>query len=424
MRRQTIVGVSTLIVGLAAVAILAGPTGWFSSVGGPASAGSGPQQTSDVTADADALSARDGDQASGRSDTGTADAETAAFPTNYEECVAAGGRTEETHRDGVVECVARTSYKSREKTAAFKACKDQGGGTVVGGGPTTGTTYTCTLRFTKRVEPPPETMPDEEARRLLSKLRAGGPGKMRAIQRIAERTRKDDGFGRMLRSTLADGDVRARRGAARLLAHYHRPSSLDFDADTLDALEAALDDPDAQVRQHAALTLIEVHERHPDDLDVTRERLVDVAAGLLRADDKDVRRASVKAFRRLEVSGFADQLLEVAREDDVEYVRRRAWLAVADLGTREHLEPLREALREPPLPHSDAVGYALETLGGDDFPRIACRWMTADEPDPMRERVAHAIGNQEPFGKHFNLRDHRDVCGELGIDLEPLPDDE
>lgn len=196
---------------------------------------------------------------------------------------------------------------------------------------------------------------------------------------MSARGRAPDGEESRLRDRLAADTARERYEAALGLVDH---AETGLDSRTVTALVTRLrEDPDADVRQFAAEAL-GVAGADPDVLDPA-----------LDDDDQWVRAEAVVALSRTAGRDAADRL-RAALDDEAGPVRRNALIALSKTGAVRTTE-LRERLKEDP--HESVREYAAQWLGehpGDEAEgvRLLAAVLARDPAAFVRANAATSLG--------------------------------
>jgi HEAT repeat protein/beta-lactamase regulating signal transducer with metallopeptidase domain len=176
-------------------------------------------------------------------------------------------------------------------------------------------------------------------------------------------------------------------------AHSDPAPAPQISDSTVDALVAALDDPDAEVRRTAAHALARLRDR----------RALPGLTAALKDESPDVRRAAAGALGDLRDQQAVDGLIGALKDPEPD-VRRAAASALGDLRDPRAVEPLIAALGDEA---ADVRRAAASALGDLRDPRAVAPLLTTlqdDNPD-VRRFAASALGD---------LRDASAVPGLIG----------
>lgn len=163
-----------------------------------------------------------------------------------------------------------------------------------------------------------------------------------------------------------DEDTGVRFQAARTLAHFADPSTLD---ELLDGLR----DVDMFVRVHVTDALIRIG--HP---------AVEGLTGALADPNPAVRRASAKALGKIRHTSAVPSLSESIRDEDAD-VRRFAAQALGRIGDEGAVEVLGEALRDSDVRVRKAAAGALWDIGDASLPVLKD---ALNDPNPQTTIIA------------------------------------
>jgi len=179
-------------------------------------------------------------------------------------------------------------------------------------------------------------------------------------------------------AALDDPDAQVRRTAAHALARLRDPRALP-------GLTAALKDESPDVRRAAASALGDLRD----------QQAVDALIGALKDPEPDVRRAAASALADLDDPRAVDSLIATI-DDEAADVRRSVASALGDLGDTRAVSALIDALKDP----NDDVRRAAASALGDLGDRSAVPALVAaltDESAEVRRFAASALGDiQDP----------------------------